>query len=85
MSSKNKNDKYLLGAIDVLTKCEGVKLLKNKKGKAVWNGFTKIVNESNHKPNKSWVDQGRWFYNKLMQEWLKMIFQCIRHIMKANQ
>ena len=29
-----------------------------------------IVNESNRKPNKLWVDQGREFYNKLMQEWL---------------
>ena len=39
-----------------------------------------IVNESNHKPNKLWVDnrkpnkfwadQGREFYNNLMQEWL---------------
>ena len=29
-----------------------------------------IVNESDRKPNKFWVDQGREFYNKLMQEWL---------------
>ena len=29
-----------------------------------------IVNESNRKPNKLWADQGREFYNKLMQEWL---------------
>ena len=29
-----------------------------------------IVNQSNRKPNKLWVDQGREFYNKLMQEWL---------------
>ena len=27
-----------------------------------------IVNESNRKPNKLWFDQGREFYNKLMQE-----------------
>ena len=29
-----------------------------------------IVNESNRKPNKLWVDQKREFY-KLMQKWLK--------------
>ena len=29
-----------------------------------------MVNESNCKANKSWVNQGRKFYNKLMQEWL---------------
>ena len=34
------------------------------------NAFIEIVNESNHKPNKLWVDQGRIFYNKLMPEWL---------------
>ena len=27
-----------------------------------------LVDES-IKPNKLWVDQGREFYNKLMQEW----------------
>ena len=32
--------------------------------------FIEIVNESNRKPNKLWVDQGREFYNKLIQEWL---------------
>ena len=32
--------------------------------------FIEIVNESNHKPNKLWVDQGREFYNKLMRKWL---------------
>ena len=29
-----------------------------------------IVNESNRKPNKLWIDQGREFYDKLMHEWL---------------
>ena len=47
-----------------------VKPLKDKKGKTVLNAFMEIVNESNRKPNKLWVDQGRKFYNKLMQEWL---------------
>ena len=28
-----------------------------------------IVNESNRKPNKLWVDQVREFYNNLTQEW----------------
>ena len=42
----------------------------NKKGKIVLNAFIKIGNESNCKQKKLWVDQGREFYNKLMQEWL---------------
>ena len=44
--------------------------MKTKTGKTVINDFIEIVNESNRKPNKLWVDQGRQFYNKLMQEWL---------------
>ena len=39
-------------------------------GKTVLNVFIKIVNEYNCKPNKLWVDQGREFYSKFMQEWL---------------
>ena len=70
LSSKNKNVKYLLCVIDVFTKYAWVKPLKDKKGKTVLNAFMEIVNESNRKPNKLWVDQGREFYNKLMQEWL---------------
>ena len=37
--------------------------------KTVFNGFIEIINESNRKPNKLWVDQGTEFYNKIMQEW----------------
>ena len=33
--------------------------LKDKKGKAFINALIKILNESNHKPNKLWDDQGR--------------------------
>ena len=69
--SKNKNVKYLLCVIDVFTKYAWVKPFKDKKGKTILNAFTEIVNKSNHKPNKLWVDQGREFYNKLMQERLK--------------
>ena len=29
-----------------------------------------MLNESNHKPNKLWADQGRELCNKIMQEWL---------------
>ena len=45
-------------------------LWKIKKSKTVLNIFIEIVDESNRKPNKLWVDQRREFYNNLMQEWL---------------
>ena len=64
LSSKNKNVKYLFCAIDVFTKYAWVKPIKDKKkGKTVFNAFIEIVNESNRKPNKLCVDQGREFCN----------------------
>ena len=59
MSSKNKSVKYLLCVIDVFTKYAWVKPLKDKKGKTVLKAFIEIANESNSKPNKLWVDQGK--------------------------
>ena len=56
--------------IDPFNRYACVKPLKDKKGKTVLNAFIEIVNESNRKPNKLWLDQGREFYNELMQEWL---------------
>ena len=71
LSSKNKNIRYFICVIDVFTKYALVKTLKDKKCETVLNGFIEIVNESNHTPNKLWVDQRGEFYNKLMQKWLK--------------
>ena len=70
LSSKNKNVKYLLCVIDDFTKYAWVKPLKDEKRKIVLNTFIDIVNESNRKRNKFWVDKGRRFYNKLMHECL---------------
>ena len=70
LSSKNKNVKYLLCVIDVFIKYSWVKPLKDKKCKTVLKASIKIGNESNRKPNKLWVDQGREIYNKIMPEWL---------------
>ena len=57
LSSKNKNIGYLLFVIDIFTKYARVK--KGKKDKTVLNTFIEILSESNRKPNKLWVDQGR--------------------------
>ena len=53
LSSKNKNVKYLLCAVDVFSKYTWVKPLNDKKGKRVLNAFIEIINECNRKPNKS--------------------------------
>ena len=46
---------------DVFTKYAWVKPLKEKNGKTVLNASIATENESNRKPNKLWVDQGREF------------------------
>ena len=33
--------------------------------------FKKILDESNPKPNKTWIDKGSEFYNKLMKSYLQ--------------
>ena len=45
--------------LDVFTKYAWVKPLKDKKSKIVLKTFIEILNESNQKRNKLWVDQGR--------------------------
>ena len=57
LSSKDKNIKYLLCVIDVLTKYAWVEPLNDKKVKTISNTFIEIVNESNRKPNELLFDQ----------------------------
>ena len=75
--SENRNVKYLFCVIFFLTKYAGVKHLKDKKVKTILNYFIELVNKSKRKPNKLWVDQGREFYNKPVQEWLDILI-CSR-------
>ena len=68
---QNKHFKYLLCAIDLFSKYAFFVPVKDKKGASIVEGFEKIVNEYNRKPNKIWVDQGSEFYNKMFKSWLK--------------
>ena len=45
--------------------------LKDKKGITITNAFQKILDESNCKPNKIWVDKSSEFYNRSMKSWLE--------------
>ena len=40
-----------------MCKCACVISLKDKKGNKITNAFHKILDESNRKPNKIWVDR----------------------------
>ena len=37
----------------------------------ITNAFQKLLDESNSKPNKIWVDKGSEFYNRPMESWLE--------------
>ena len=51
-----------------------------KKGIRITNAFQKILDESNHKQNKIWVDKGSDFYNRSLKSWSKkMVYKCSTH------
>ena len=56
----HKGIKYLLCAIDLLSKYGWVVPLKDKRGISIVNAFLKIISKG-RKPNKIWVDQGGLF------------------------
>ena len=62
---------FLLWVIDIFTNYARVISLKDKAGITITNVFQKVIDESNRKPNKIWVDKGSKFYNKSMKSWLK--------------
>ena len=56
ISKYNKGITFLLCAIDLFTKYVWVVPLKNKKGVTIVYAFQNILNNSERKPNKIWVD-----------------------------
>ena len=71
LSKYNKEIKYLLCAIDLISKYAWVIPIKDKKGITITNAFQKILKESNCKPNKIWVDKESEFCNSSFKKWLK--------------
>ena len=65
-----KRFKFLLYIIDIYSKYAWVFPLKDKKGITITNGFQNILDESNHKTNKLWVEKGSEFYNRSMKSCL---------------
>ena len=61
MQLANKFDKgvrFLLCVIDIYSKYASVIPVKDKKGITITTVFQKVLNESNRKPKKLWVDKG---------------------------
>ena len=85
ISKFNKEFRFLLYFIDISSKYAWVFPLKDKKGTTITNAIQKILEESNHKPNKIWVDKGSKFYSRSMKSWLgKNDKKCIQPVMKEN-
>ena len=49
----------------------GSLFFKDNKGIMITNAFQKILDQSNRKPNKIWVDKGSDFYNRSMKSQLE--------------
>ena len=63
LSNFNKGIRFLFCIIDICNKYEWVVPLKDKKGVTIVNAFQNVLDESNRKPNKIWVDKGSEFYS----------------------
>ena len=72
ISKFNKGFRFLLCVIDIFIKYAWVDALKDKKGVSIVNGFQKILDKSERKPNKIWIDKGSQFYNNYFKKWLKV-------------
>ena len=69
ISKFNNGIKYLLCVIDLFSRYSWVIPLTNRKGDSIVEGLKKILNTSNRKLNKIWVDNGKEFYNdKFLKE-----------------
>ena len=74
ISKFNKRFWFSLCVIGVYSKYLRVVHLKDKKVIIITKAFQNILNESNRKPNKIWVDKGREFCNRSMKSWLQEMY-----------
>ena len=58
--------------------------LKDEKDIAVSNAFQKILDESNRKSNKVWLDKGSEFYSTSIKSRLQDNNICAQYITKEN-
>ena len=72
----SKRFELLLYVIDICSKYAWLIPLKDKKGITMTDTFQKV--ESNHKPNKIWINEVIEFYDRSMKSWPeKMLYKCI--------
>ena len=71
ISKFKKAFRFSLCFIDIYSKYPWVIPLKDKKGITITNAVQTILDKSNRKPNKIWVDKGSEFYNRSMKSFLQ--------------
>ena len=72
ISKFNKEFGFLLCVIDIFSKyTTWVVPLKDKKDVSSVDAFQKILDDSNRKPNKTWINKESEFYNNSFKKWLK--------------
>ena len=71
ISKFDKGIRFSLCVIDIYSKYVWAIPLKDKKGITITNAFQKILDGSNQKLNKTWVNKGSEFYNRSMKSWLE--------------
>ena len=71
ISKFNKGFIFLLCVIDIYSKYAWFIALKDEKWPLITYAFQNILDESNRKPDKIWVDKGSGFYNKSIKSWLE--------------
>ena len=77
ISKVNKGIRFLLQVMIFLVNMHGLFLWKIKKNIRITNAFQKVLDQSNRKPNKLWVDKISEFYNGSMKLLLK---ECDRNV-----
>ena len=71
ISKFNKRFRFLLCVIDNFSKYAWVVPWKDKIGVRIVDALQKILDDSDRKPNKVWVDKENEFYNSSFKKWLK--------------
>ena len=71
ISKFNKGFRFSLRVFNVYSICAWFIALKDKKGIMTTNPIQIILDESNCKPNKIWVDKGSEFCNRSVKSWLE--------------
>ena len=74
ISKFDKGFRFSLCAIDSYSKYAWFIPLKDKKCITITDAFQKILDESNRKPNKTWLDKAIEFQNRSIKSWLEENF-----------